>query len=412
MMNIPYTAVYAQADITPDYPVDLVGFGRADSIGRGVLSPLYAQALVLRHGGEAFCLLTIDNIGLSVQDAALFRHEIATLLACDPTHVMVFCSHSHATPNTDAAAPNGLRYLREALGKTVAAIRAALPHAVPVKAGWGHTHAEIGENRREGCTANDTRIGLLRLAHAETDAPVAVILRATAHGNTLTEENLLISSDYFGAARETLSAALGCPVMITQGAAGNIRPVKQGSPEALAEVAGRLSDAALRIGAPVAPITRLQMRSQASTFYSDIPSSTEAEQIASRAMETCGMDGAAWLTECQRLRDMGITEQPAEIEISFFQLNDGCFCGVPHEIFVESALAIARETSQVVFFGGYTNGFSGYLPTCEEWHKGGYETLYSYLLYYPYFGRMMPLRADTLDGIVGQVIEMWKGMRG
>ena len=41
---------FAEADITPDRPVELVGFYRKDNISKGVLAPLKAQAAVWEAG--------------------------------------------------------------------------------------------------------------------------------------------------------------------------------------------------------------------------------------------------------------------------------------------------------------------------------------------------------------------------
>lgn len=37
--------------------------------------------------------------------------------------------------------------------------------------------------------------------------------------------------------------------------------------------------------------------------------------------------------------------------------------------------------------------------------KGGYEVLWAYLIYYPYFGRVMPLNADTAEQLVQTVAD-------
>ena len=47
---------FAQTDITPDKPVNLVGFYREDNLSKGVLAPLAAQAAVW-EGPERCCLI-------------------------------------------------------------------------------------------------------------------------------------------------------------------------------------------------------------------------------------------------------------------------------------------------------------------------------------------------------------------
>lgn len=82
-----------------------------------------------------------------------------------------------------------------------------------------------------------------------------------------------------------------------------------------------------------------------------------------------------------------IYEQYFDMEIQFFVLNEGCLCGVSMEPFCEIALEISKKTDNpLLLFGGYTNACNAYFPTKTEYSKGGYEVLYSILLYYKYHG--------------------------
>jgi len=64
-----------------------------------------------------------------------------------------------------------------------------------------------------------------------------------------------------------------------------------------------------------------------------------------------------------------------------------------------------------IYFGGYTNGCDGYLPTADEYDKGGYVVLHSYLIYYIYHGTVMPLNRDTAAKLVRIVTEHWRRMK-
>jgi hypothetical protein len=69
--------------------------------------------------------------------------------------------------------------------------------------------------------------------------------------------------------------------------------------------------------------------------------------------------------------------------------------------------AANRTHNPLLFFNGYTDGCTGYLPHREEWEKGGYETLYSYLSYYAFHGHVLPFRIDTAERLVSAVINVW-----
>ena len=87
-------------------------------------------------------------------------------------------------------------------------------------------------------------------------------------------------------------------------------------------------------------------------------------------------------------------------------LNEGCLCGTPYEAMSAIATAIWQSAANpLLFFNGYTNGCESYLPTAAEYDQGGYEVLWSNLLYYPYHGRVMPLNRDSADRLVREVVQ-------
>ena len=72
---------------------------------------------------------------------------------------------------------------------------------------------------------------------------------------------------------------------------------------------------------------------------------------------------------------------------------------------------VSACNDSLIFFGGYTNGCSGYLPSAEEYDRGGFEVLHSYLIFYLYHGRVMPLNRDTADKLVKLVSLKWKKIK-
>lgn len=70
------------------------------------------------------------------------------------------------------------------------------------------------------------------------------------------------------------------------------------------------------------------------------------------------------------------------------------------------ALDIQKQPP-LLYFQGYTNGCRGYLPTAEEYFRGGYEVLWSNLIYFRYHGRVMPLNYNTAKQITRIVAEEW-----
>jgi len=76
--------------------------------------------------------------------------------------------------------------------------------------------------------------------------------------------------------------------------------------------------------------------------------------------------------------------------------------------FAEIALGICRDLqSELVFFGGYTNGLVGYLPTASEIPRGGYEVEWMPVVYGPETGYLMHARPETADRIAEGVRQLY-----
>lgn len=407
-------AAFSQIDITPDFQTALIGCRRPDNRSRGVLHRLFAQAVLFQKESETFCLIAIDNLGLTVTLANTIRSNVAAHLNTDVTHVMLNFSHTHSAPEPTRYALNGERYFSFLCEKIIECVKIAKQSFSSCKIGWALTSADIGDNRRDGCSVTDNRLGALMIADAGNDKPIAIITRVAAHANVLMWQNFKISSDYFGLAREELQDFFGCPIVVLQGAAGDVKPVGVakvggGNLEDLHRIVTVFVNAAKHLKFTLSDVDDIQMFSKRMVFISDVPSKEEAERIAADSSST---EAQEWLKACDELRNKGEKIQSLPAEISFFKLNEGCLCGVAEEIFCELALdAQARTNNPLFFLNGYTNGCTGYLPSRTEWHKGGYEVYYSNFVYHKHHGHVMPYRAETADQIVDLVVSEWERVK-
>lgn len=397
---------FAQRDITPAGSVKMVGFGRADEWSRGVESPLMAQLAVWESGEEFACLAAVDSIGFSTENSGRLRLAVGEALGISPERVMLCFSHTHSAPD-ESASPEYFSLVRE---RAAEAAREAAASMEEVWSASGRARAELGVNRRGGAT--DDRIGIL-LHTSPEGVPRLVVMRVAAHCNCLKADNYLLSPDYFGAVRARFSQRYGCPVIVTQGAAGDVAPkfyksniaVPDGcdgrsirSEEALEDMAREALNAAVPVIERLEPEADdyLAVYSAGTRLWSDVPTREEAEATAREAMEACGIDGSAWLSEVARLGEEGIDEISEEVEAQYLTVGGFTLCGVPHEIMCRTAMRLTERLNDADFyFGGYTNGSAGYLPMADEFDRGGYEVFWSLLTYWPYFHRVWPLRRDS-----------------
>ena len=409
---------FSETEITPHTPIQTIGFGVQEP-ATGVERALTAQATVWRLGETICAVIAIDHIGFAIDHARSLRTRIADLIGAGLEQVMLCFSHTHAAPN-DSAEPEYSEWVDE---RVLDAVRRAMNGMLPVRAAWGCADVEIGVNRRMGA-ALDRRAGILKVVDAKTGANAFALLRLTAHGNALKADNRLISPDWIGAARDWISKKLHCPVMIAQGASGNVAPKyfcsKLKPPDAddtsgrfvrtndaLSEMAHAVWKGVGRVfdGIQAREVRTLRMHSARKAFLARVPEMPRAREIAEEAHRAAGIDGARWLREVARLNAEGVKEQYETVEMQFFQLDEGALIGVANEIMCELALEVAKKAGKTVFLGGYTNGSAGYLPTAEEYDRGGYEVFWSMLEYFMYYPRVMPLERDSAETIVEMALE-------
>ncbi|MBR6537554.1 MAG: alkaline ceramidase [Lachnospiraceae bacterium] len=409
---------YEQADITPTEPTELVGFYRSDNVSKGVQSPLLAQVSVWEEE-ERCCLITVDNIGFMKNMTDLLRKRVCQVLGVSKEKVMVCFSHTHAAPNADSEKP----YFELICEKVSAAAGQAMADLKPVCVGYENAEVEIGVNRRPGGTKVDKRAGILLTREAKTGKNHLLLVRLTAHGNVLKADNYRISPDYFGTVREVLQEQYGCPVMVLQGAAGNIAPKYFDSVNIPVDARGpafiRSEDALHKMAEEVrkkiterliqitfTTDTTVRMYSKETMLFADIPSSEVAERIASEANQFCGIDGTEWLAEVRRLHESGVRRQEECAEVQYFSIGDWCLCGVPYELMTEFALDGVERTGNGSFYiNGYTNGCLSYFPIAEEFDKGGYEVYWSMLIYYKYFHRVFPFERESGEELLHFMVE-------
>jgi hypothetical protein len=91
-----FKAAFSQVDITPDFQVELIGCYRLDSKSQGVLHHLYAQLLLLEFKGINYCLIAIDNLGLTTTLADKLRSIVAEELKTSISCVILCFSHTHS----------------------------------------------------------------------------------------------------------------------------------------------------------------------------------------------------------------------------------------------------------------------------------------------------------------------------
>ncbi|KZD38264.1 Alkaline ceramidase domain protein [Bacillus cereus] len=409
-------------DITPPIGIDFIGYHRDTGINN-IEEHIYGTIFVFEKDEMKTVFISIDNIGMLVEDTTMIRERVASELNEPLQQITVVYTHTHSGPETVGDHPLIKSYKTILLNNVVQGAITANNNMRSCEVGWDVTTGDIGVNRRERTPDGkakmginiegivDKRIGVLAMRNAESKELAGVIVFCTAHPNVLKGDSDVLSADYPGMTREILEKIVNCPVIIVQGATGNVNAKYRGSQEALKQMAYVLSGHVLTILPTVTYRPIVNLRTISSTMQmklKDIPEIEEIKRMAQLAEKQWGVNTEEWLTIVLEKHRRNIQQVSIDLEIQLFQINDGIFSGIPMEPFSETALEMKESVqNELAFFGGYTNGYIGYLPTKEEHAYGGYEVELNPVVYGPVTNLLMPPEENTAELIVQRVTELY-----
>jgi hypothetical protein len=406
-MNLFLEAAVAIEDITPPVGCRLAAYQRTER-AQGVLDPLQLGVLVLRSGATSFAWIMVDNIAFLVPETDPIRRAVAEILETSPANVSVSFSHTHSGPAVD---PDYINFVAQ---KSRAAVIRCSRSLQPAALGWGVFSADANINRRYAGTSKasvsqaadgpvDRRVGVLRIDDP-TGRRLAVLIRYSAHGTVLRANNLFISADWPGALRAVLQPHFGCPVVITNGSAGDSNPRWRGSRSDLRQMADAIAQPVLagfdsiRTSLDV----RIGVKSEVITIdCEDLPNAAEARQLAEEVEREWEAPTARWQAEVSRRWQEGRRGVQLPVEVQVVQIGDGLIAGIPMETFTTQALDFSASfASRPAFLNGYTNGWIGYVPGDDDLAQGGYEVRWAPVVYGWESGWLTPLKPGAAKRLV------------
>lgn len=411
-----------KVDITPPLGIDFIGYHRDTGINN-IEERIYGTIFVFEKDEIKTVFISIDNIGMLVEDTNIIRERVASELHLPFERITVVYTHTHSGPETVGDDPLVQSYKTILVNNVVHGAVTANNNLKLCEVGWGVTKSDIGVNRRERTSDGkakmgtniegvaDNRIGMLAIRGAETKELSGILVFCTAHPNVLKGDSDVLSADYPGMTREILEKIVSCPVIIVQGAAGNVNAKYRGSREALKQMAYILSGHVLTMLPTVTYSRIVKLRTISSTVQmqlKDIPEIDEIRRIAQFTERHWGVNTDEWLTIVLEKHKQNIRQLSIDLEVQLFQINDGMFSGIPMEPFSETALEMKESfQNERAFFGGYMNGYIGYLPSKEEYAYGGYEVELNPVVYGPVTNLLMPPEENTAELVVKRVMKLY-----
>lgn len=428
----PYRAGLGRADITPQGPIWMAGYGNRNKPSEGVDHALFLKVLALQEGQEPpLLLLTADLIGFPRVLAETIAERVGREWKIPRENILLVASHTHTGPVLRA----GLEGMFDLKGKDAEAVAAytdklpdqafaavaeAMQKMSPAQVSFGRARASFAVNRRvfrpgsvtfganpDG--AVDHEVPVLRV-----DDPAgnlrAVVFGYACHCTTLTGSYYRINGDWAGYAQEFLERAHpGATALFVTGCGADADPQPRQKLEVVREhgleMAGAVSQALKGSRLPVSgslkaafarvelPFGTLPGREELQKRLQD--RSPFVQRLARRHLELLDRDGQL------------PASYPCPVQV--WQLGkDLTLVALGGEVVVDYALRLKRELrGGHVWVAGYANDVFAYIPSARILLEGGYEAESAMV----YYGLPTRFRNDVEEILVKKVHDLAKQLR-
>lgn len=397
---------FGRAVITPTSAVHMAGYGYRDHPSIGIRDNLYANAVALSDGIRTVLLMALDIVSLDLEGDAELKGAVHQATGLPVAAIITNTSHTHAGPMVVRRAyqPFEPEYFGAMLIHSARAASQALATMVPASLSVGAAPVDIGANRRhrshdgsitisqnpEGLTLPEVTVWYFERTGAEN----VVLWSAPIHGVVMHETNLLISSEWMGAAvRELEAAQPGMKAVFLQGCCGDQNPYRELNDFAQVDAIGRTAAEAVRVAL------------RGAREVAALPLVVEQRQVV------IPLDQAKLPPEPPLIPNGPRPPRPSRVSqglpLRGLRLGDALLVGMAGEPFVEYAV-FGRQCSpaQSTLVLGYTDSTINYLPTAQAYQEGGYEP--GAWIWYPDGNPWMPAIEPLLKKAIAELInDLW-----
>jgi hypothetical protein len=278
--------------------------------------------------------------------------------------------------------------------------------------------------------------------------PIAALIGYTMHPTTLGPSNRMLSPDWPGHLKRTVEALTGATCLFMQGATGDIGPGPEGYTDdvrVVRRIGALVGCEAARVymslnippvehrhdhiwesgaplgkwsGIPTAGLTPIVVAKSAWISLPLLPqpsvveasAAVDAAQNRLHELTTAGspleeIENATFVAKranmaLTRARTLG-TGETFPIELHAIRLGSIALVGVEGEPFSQIGRSIKDQSPFAhTWFGGYTGGWFGYIPTADEYPRQGYEVETS------------PFTPEAADLLVAETIQVLETLAG
>lgn len=395
-------AGWATIDITPPEGTDMGGYWARPGPSVGIHDDLRGSALLVEAEGRRVGVISLDLVGLDADVADSVRAQIAAALDMPPENLLLCFTHTHAGPLSLSFRGMGQvphDYLQGLGPCLVVAARQALANLAPCRLSTSLVEVDLAINRRAALAGDladgrDPSTLVPRRAHAlqvETDRGKAALIHYACHPVVLGGANQLISADFPGVCVRHVEQVTQTDLAIfINGACGDLNPPTGNGTFDDVEEAGLILGRA--IAAALASATPLRGDTVAAAFERiDLPLQEPPSALHTAAMAS--IDGLklaiktamgsedlslrrvpearlSWARELLALAEDAPRRQP--FAVHGIRIGDLQLIGLEGEIFSRYQLDLEKQ-HPTAWLVGYADGCVGYIPTADEYARGGYE---------------------------------------
>ena len=408
-------------------------------------------------------ILDLDIGAISVARGREMREALSSEFRIPEEHIRISYTHTHSGPVTGVSwIVEGAEligpWLDSLQGRATEATRGAKQNAKRARVTTASGECKINVNRRPATEAGIRYTGrdwagfvdhevLVTAIDSEDRKPLATLVNYACHPTIMAQDNRLITPDYPGVTRQVVEQNVGGMCLFLQGAAGNQGPVDgfTGDLRVYRKAGLVLGLEAARVRLGMDPVPRVERLVKIEPSGADLgmyvdEQSGEPDDTLGISFELVTLpvkelpppeqmraefDTAQQRLEAVRRRTDEIQRikaaafpakrayialnmaevfgrgGSAQLPLQVMRLGNTVLVAVPVEPFAEIGSEVKkRSAADWTVFGGYSNGYYGYMPMKYAYPEGGYEVTTS--PFAPGAGEQM------VEACVKAIEKMWR----
>lgn len=416
----------AWSNITPRMGVPLDGTIMQIGSAKHVHDELWVRCIVLDDGKTQLAFALVDNTMISreIHDAA--KKMIEERIGIRPSHVCISATHSHSTPRAVVGLKDNTlhqEYLEYLAVKIADGVVRAFNGLAPAEIGWGsfreprYVHnrrwrmkqpvsspfenasdwVKMNPNRsdpnlQEPAGPVDDEVFIVALRHQGSEQPLALMANYGLHyvGGIPAGQ---VSADYFGAYADRVQLGWNADrltppfvAMMTNGTSGDVNANDITQPRVRHAPFARMQLLANDLAkSTVEMLPNLDYQSEITLAAAGVDldlgvRKPDAERLVWAQAHRVPDDFAGRLTRPQiyarEAIELSKFPDRLPVRLQAFRIGDLAIAQSPCETFAATGLKIKAESPfrGATFTIELANGYSGYLPSAEQFELGGYET--------------------------------------